>query len=294
MTQFKKKQVYGLGCIILSCPHYGLGYPEGYRPLGADINVAWNEKRLFVTVETHAGHMIGHEQEDFYEPHTSCDAGSVLRDSEEDSSWRVIIDEKELSWLECEKAIRLLLSHIEKDAGKIQFVWDQRNEEDELRSWKKEEERRIKWLKNGARPFKVALAPSFVEDMARLSGETAEEAEKDFQERGFARNAQGILERGPSLVDDGVAEVFEVALKEIALKLQDQGPLYLSSASWPHISFVAGTKKYRTDEGKDIGQRAWFGYLQESKKAALLYARNEYRIIEVLNDPDFLPAMRLL
>src|SRR3989344_6419248 len=175
--------------------HYGLGYPPGYRPLSADLFVEWQGKRIHLEIETVHGHRLCWHEEDasggISHP-GGCDAGTISRANwdweepeDETHDWyRVILDAEEISLKEAARGVQLFFTHIGIAIQEVDFAWRDSpyTKSDDLKSWEKDQEQSIDWLRRGAPPYTIVMAGEAVDNLIDLTGDELTDEEEMMQD----------------------------------------------------------------------------------------------------------------
>lgn len=278
--------------VTLQVRNYGLGYPDGYRPQAQDVFFKLGRVKYMLDVYTTEGYR------EIYPTEKTPQIEAPWSETYEDGfiCHHIVIDCTELDHALMEHALRRLLDSMGEDVTLFSFVWKgDEGKEKELSVWQKDREETLRWLTKGARPFKVVLMPQFIDDVAKAENAAADAVHKDFADTGFVPDEQGMLTKSPDEVVDIERHIAGSVLCRAGMIVGDTAQFYLSNGSWPLIPFVAGGKRYRTDEGDGAYmKRAWFGYLPATRTVVLIRNDRHFCLITLTADPDFLPALLLL
>jgi hypothetical protein len=277
---------------------YGLGYPPGYLPLQVDVKFTWSGAWRYLSIETLQDHHEQWHADDIDGGAAVSHPGSCEVETLQPGYWheehmyRIILDTEELTTEDVKRAVQIFFNAQGAHLNDIGLTWPHSAHalEDERRVWKEDQERRLRWLRQGAPPYKVAFADTAVDDLLAIAETTTNE--DDLMEgMGFERDDKGTWKREPDLVVNEPREWYVEALRDFARTIADPGPLFLSPGSWPtSIAFVANGKRYKS-KSKKVSERAWYGYLPQAHQVVLLRSRSDVEVIAVEGEPDILAAL---
>jgi len=291
--------------------YLGLGYPAGYRSLQQALLVVIGDKAYELDVYTVIFHKERHffEEEYYAENCRLCSrtfnnfwGKKVDTFLEEifkirvEQAFGVYTDFPELSYKDIEWLVKNFVLNLMPDIGAVKIVWGGSGKEKELQHWEKDRARRIKWLKEGAPPYSMGIAPDALDNLP----EEEKEVFKDvFEEMGFEEKEDGSLHKKAEVIkEDLLAEVVERRLLKIATAEKEDGEIYLSPASWPGLGLVvAGGKRYLIHhfDKESYKERCWIGYLRNKKILVLFESKGSgCKELKIDSDPDFLEAMTLV
>ena len=285
--------------LVVQIGYYGLGYPPGYRPLDIDVSFKWDDARWYLYVETSKSHKdnwhseVENDASDRFPHPGTCDPNLVqLAYWDESGMYRVILDVEELSIEHIEQAVRLFLRAHDTEAESIKFVWqgNRHSLDEEPAIWKRDHDQYLGWLKKAAPAYKVSFAGSAVEDLLKLTKGDKEETAL-MEDMGFTQDSKNKWTKKPELVVHEPREWYVAALKNLAQKLGDPGPLFLSTGSWPtSVSVVANGRRYSIVRKEKL-ERAWYGYLSTLHCLILFRSCTDVEVIYLEGEPDILSAL---
>ena len=291
--------------------YFGLGYPPGYRSREQILAVAVGDKVYELDIYTAAFHNERHFfEKEYYEKNCRI-CGKAFnnfwqRNSKDslleeflkvkiDKAFAVYIDSAELTFESVERLVRNFITNLIPNSNP-RIVWRDGKAEKELKHWQEERERIIQWLKDGAPPYSISVAPEAFDD---LPEEGQKEFRELFAELGYEEKGDGSLHKEAEVIkEDLLAEAVERQLLKIADEEKEDGEIYLSPASWPPLGVVhAGDKRYLISDFNEDNhrERCWVGYLR--KKKTLIFFESKgggCKKLVIAADPDFLEAMTLV
>lgn len=297
---------------VRAVPLYlGLGYPVGYRSLQQILAVSLGDKTYELDVYTANFHRERHFfEKEYYEKNCWFCGQSFnkfwarngkdpileeFRKVKIDKAFVVYTDFPELTFENIEWLVRNFVINLMPKVNP-RVVWNWMSREEELKHWQEERENRLKWLKNGAPPYSISVAPNALDS---LPDEGQKEFRELFQELGYEEKEDGSLRKEARVIkEDLLAEAVERQLLKIADEEKEGGEIYLSPASWPPQRLVhAGGKRYLISDFNEDNhkERCWVGYLRNKKILVLFESRGEgCKRLKLYDDPDFLEAMTLV
>lgn len=300
------------GIEVKVTPFYlGLGYPVGYRSLDQILAVAVGEKIYEVDVYTVTFHKERHFfEKEYYEKNcricgrsfnkfwTKNSKDPILEEFREvkiDKVFAVYTDLPELTFENIEWLVRNFVINLMPEVNP-RVVWNWMSGEEELKHWQEDHDKWLQWLKKGAPPYSISVAPNALDN---LSEEQRQEWQEAMVKFGFEKKDDGTLhKKAEEIKEDLLAEAVERRLLKIADEEKEDGEVYLSPASWPFQGLVrAGGKRYLISDFNEDNpkERCWVGYLRNKKILVLFESKGEGRKrLKLCAEPDFLEAMTLV
>lgn len=304
------------GEVVIRSKYLGMGHPPGYRPTEQRLLLSCEGKNYELAVFTSGyhfeKHFFGRAREDHCDfcggslgqflkaigrPYISEDFGKSSDESPDEeirveAAYVIYLDLPELSLEATERALKVFIrSVLELSADNVSYG---ASLADEMKNWEEKRGRWIGWLKSGAPPLPISIAPGA---FAELGKEVAKKMEDGLISQGFARDELGLLRKEPDPVAEAPKSYVVSRLTDIATAYEEQESIYLSPGSWPPQSIVvAGRVRHYSEFARDVRRnlhkRLWVAYMPLKHRLIMFDPENDnFGTLMLRAAPDFLEAM---